>query len=225
MTRDCQTAQRAILTEPRRRDAIVDAHVAQCPACAALRQEMLAFEATLHEAVSVAVPDGLESRVLLRQSFQRQRGWYRTSVAAGLAAAAAAIMLVALLPRPLPADVMTHVETYTLVQVKPVDRSTVEQIVGRTGAHFVTPLVPVTYAKNCTIRGETAAHLVLQGGDGPITVFVMPRVRIDGDSEFRAEGLSGKIVRFGNGSIAIIGADQAYLERVRPTVTAMLSPR
>ncbi|MFN7087816.1 MAG: DUF3379 family protein [Burkholderiales bacterium] len=63
---NCFEFRRLIFAEPRRLLSKQKQHMEQCVACAALAKEMEGFEAKIHEAMMVPVPEALAERVLLR---------------------------------------------------------------------------------------------------------------------------------------------------------------
>jgi hypothetical protein len=67
---NCFEFRRKMLASPRERIREQEQHVRACAACERLAKEMESFEAGLHDAVLVPVPDGLAARVLLRRSHQ-----------------------------------------------------------------------------------------------------------------------------------------------------------
>ena len=67
---NCFEFRRLIFSEPRRLEA-EQRHMEQCAACAALAREMEVFEAKIHEAVMVPVPEALAERMLLRHKTVR----------------------------------------------------------------------------------------------------------------------------------------------------------
>ncbi len=79
------------------------------------------------------------------------------------------------------------------------------RIVPATLAVFDRDDALITYAQPCTIRGEQAPHLVVQGERGPVTIILMPNVSIAESIPVDGESVSGVILPVGDGSIAIIG--------------------
>jgi len=68
---NCFEFRRLIFAEPRRLLAEQKRHMEQCAACAGLAKEMEGFEAKIHEAMTVPVPEALAERVLLRHKTVR----------------------------------------------------------------------------------------------------------------------------------------------------------
>lgn len=68
---NCFEFRRLIFAEPRRLLSEQMQHMAQCAACAALAKDMEGFEAKIHEALMVPVPESLAERILLRHKTVR----------------------------------------------------------------------------------------------------------------------------------------------------------
>jgi len=76
----------------------------------------------------------------------------------------------------------------------------------------------ITYAMPCTINGNEAPHLVIQGQHGPVTIILMPEEGVAEATPFEGENVNGIIVPVGDGSIAIIGAREEALEPIQKRV-------
>jgi len=78
----------------------------------------------------------------------------------------------------------------------------------------------VLYASNCRFRGRTVPHLVVQAEGDPVTVLVLRNEPLEGPVSIAGRGFSGRIVPAGPGSIAVVGAAGADLERIAAQVRA-----
>ena len=76
----------------------------------------------------------------------------------------------------------------------------------------------ITYAQNCKIRGKVSPHLVIQGKNGPVTVILMPEVRVQSAETIEGESINGVILPVGDGSIAIIGEKDEDLEPIQRNI-------
>ncbi len=76
----------------------------------------------------------------------------------------------------------------------------------------------ITYAQNCKIRGKVSPHLVIQGKSGPVTVILMPQVRVQSAETIEGESIHGAILPVGDGSIAIIGEKDEDLEPIQRSI-------
>ena len=76
----------------------------------------------------------------------------------------------------------------------------------------------ITYAQNCKIKGKVSPHLVIQGKNGPVTVILMPEVRVLNAETIDGENINGVILPVGDGSIAIIGEKDEDLEPIQNSI-------
>jgi hypothetical protein len=72
----------------------------------------------------------------------------------------------------------------------------------------------VLHVSNCRFRRRAVLHLVVQAAGGPVTVLVLRDEPVDGPVSIAGRGFSGRIVPVGSGSIAVIGATGADLDRI-----------
>ena len=98
---NCLDARRRLLTEPGSQDPALGRHLAACDACAAQATRSARLEHIVRDAARIPVPEGLASRVLLRQEFDHQAIEQRPARARArpASAAAAALLLAAALTR------------------------------------------------------------------------------------------------------------------------------
>jgi hypothetical protein len=78
----------------------------------------------------------------------------------------------------------------------------------------------VLYAETCRFRGRSVPHLVLQSEGGPVTVLVLRDMPVGAAESFTGSGFSGRIAPAGPGSIAVVGATGADLQRIAAQVRA-----
>ncbi len=76
----------------------------------------------------------------------------------------------------------------------------------------------ITYAQDCVIRGHHVPHLVMQGEHGPVTILLMPEIRVSAPQTITGENVNGVILPVGDGSIAIIAEREESLGRIERKV-------
>lgn len=187
-------------------------HERGCPACARNARELRELERHLARAVQVPVPRGLEWRILARQSLRRpqRRRWY-----AGVAIAAslvAALVVVLSGPTPQPQTALAQaVVSYLAVRPAatavraPITQAELTEVMEPLGLQFEAAAGPLSDARPCRIRGQQAAHLVIEGEKGPIDVLVMPAEQIRRRHLVKAGDLEILVVPCPRGSMAIVG--------------------
>ncbi len=84
------------------------------------------------------------------------------------------------------------------------DASYVENVFDRAGVRMQGGMGDVSYAHVCLFRGERVVHLVVQGKDGPVTILLLPHIRVARNMPVDEDGFHGVIVPAGQGSIAIV---------------------
>lgn len=224
-TSHCLEVRRVLGAEPQRRDSAILAHCQSCVACAAYLRDMLALDARLDRALAVPVPEGLEARIVLDASLKHDR---RTRPVTWLALAASLVLAVGIgttlwwnrMPAemPLTAALVQHVrnpqEADAIVPGQPLiaQVSLVQGVLDKVGAHINGGLNDVTYARVCPFRGRLVAHLVVRGKDGPVTILLLPHIKVDQPRHFNEDGFRGMLEPAGTGSIAILANNPSPMQ-------------
>lgn len=189
---NCFELRRLILADPRRRTGEQEEHLAQCASCAALAKEIQGFEAAIHHAASVPVPEGLAERVILRRTMNR-------SARAGMWALAASVVVAVGLgayfyagPGPEDEDRVVAAAqlgarhpavaaiTYVLDEEPRLLRETPQldtAVVRRALAHLGLKLpdtVAMRYLGKCPVPGGVGEHVVLETAFGRVTLILVP---------------------------------------------------
>ena len=113
-------------------------------------------------------------------------------------------------------DVLSHVEDEvpTVAAGGPAPAESVSRVLEQGGIRLRPGAWEVVYAKTCRFRGRSVPHLVLQTKGGPMTVLVLRDEPVDAAESFTGSGFSGRIEPAGPGSIAVVAAAGADLERI-----------
>lgn len=118
-------------------------------------------------------------------------------------------------------EIIAHLdhEPYALrVTDEPVSDTRLSRIVPANLATLDHSAGLITYAQNCKIKGKVSPHLVIQGKNGPVTVILMPEVRVQSAETIEGQSINGVILPVGDGSIAIIGEKDEDLEPIQRSV-------
>jgi hypothetical protein len=123
---------------------------------------------------------------------------------------------------PLGPVVLEHVvaEPEALADATPLGAAAIAELLERDGVRLLPGSGPVTHASRCRLRGHPAVHLVLQAEGGPVTLLVLRHERVDAPVSFAGDGFSGRIVPNGPGSLAVVGASGADLDRIAARMQA-----
>jgi len=113
-------------------------------------------------------------------------------------------------------DVLSHMEDEVpaVAAGGPVPAERVSRVLEQGGIRLRPGAGEVVYAKTCRFRGRSVPHLVLQSEGGPVTVLVLREEPVDAPTSFTGGGFSGRIEPAGPGSIAVVAAAGADLERI-----------
>lgn len=213
---DCKQVRLAVGGDPLNLPSDVQQHLAGCAACRKFRDETLALEGHIKAALELPLHR-------FRDSTRRRAPVRRFALAASVLVA----LMVgggAWLFRPQPAlasEVAEHVrhESGSWALQRRLSQEEIAAVLARAGVHFDSSL-PVVYASPCVLRGYVAPHLVVQTGQGPVTVMLLPGEKIAQRQVFVEDGLEGVLLPAGDGSVAVLTQGGAVPEA---TEAALLS--
>ncbi len=187
------------------------------------------FEALLSRALRIEVPEAASRRM----AAPRYGQWRWMAVAAGVLLAVGIsvrwLQDYGYLPTGnLASDVVAHIHhepAAVRIPVVPegdaVPEPDVDAVVLAGGARLEHLQPMVRYAKLCPFRGETVAHLVVQGEAGPVTVLLLPHERVDHPVPVDEDGFVGTIAPLEiGGSIAVVGQPGESLVEIQREVAA-----
>ena len=229
---NCENWRQRLAEDPARTDPEFDRHAADCAACAAYRARLLRAETLIHQALRFDIgavqagPGAVEGA--------RGRGWvsWLSGAAAGLLVGVTLWGLFGsgayLPPEALATEVTQHwyhePDAWRPSTVGVADAVLTDVLDGEAVLDLAA-LATVSYAKTCWVAGRWIPHLVVQGPAGPYMVLLMPGRDLASPVplELPEEGLSGRIVPAGGGSIAVLGGGRAdELARMESSIIAAL---
>lgn len=219
---NCLEFRHICITTPGVHDTAYIAHQQKCPSCAMFAKEVGKFDHSLHEAVNVSPPTGLDARILLRQSLSRDRrsrmNYYFSGALAASLLLAISMVFVTLHKQELVLEqaVIAYVNNNPQSQItgQYVQKNELEYLFTSVNMKLDGDLGTVKYAKPCYIRDQISLHLTLVGSKGPVTVLVMPESPVDDTINLKNAGLHGIIVPCPKGSMAILGSPGEALDQV-----------
>jgi anti-sigma factor RsiW len=208
-------------------------HAATCEACAAFTAEMQALDAKISKALAIDVPELAmpelepvdDDKVVTLQPGRNRKILDWIAIAAGFAVAA--IIGIQLMDgstdngMTLEQEILAHIdhEPGAFRETEnPVSDERLSRVINSSVGTMNRSVGLITYAQSCVINGHTVPHLVMQGENGPITLILMPDESVDSASTFSGENVSGVILPHGNGSIAIIGANEKVVGEIEEQV-------
>ena len=202
-----------------------------CNPCREYRDEMMALDLKIVQALSVPVPElvmpelpeaEIENVVALPVR-RRFVGVARYAIAATVVIAAFLSFRIFNTPvyPSLAEEILAHLdhEPYSLrITDERVSDRRLSRIVPASVANMNHEAGLITYAQSCVINGRKVPHLVIQGKNGPVTILLMPDEMIDSAVELEGESINGVILPVGSGSIAIIGEEDENLGTIQENV-------
>jgi len=213
---NCLEFRRRFEREPTLRDEELDRHHRECPGCASFASRVLRFDRRLQSAMRVEVPEGLASRMLLRQSFDTHaaRPWWRRRQVYAIAAALLLSVGVTTTTVQRQPDVsglgrevvaMATMATYALTSTAPVSGRQVNAALQPVGLAITGAVGRVTFAGRCVIKGRAAGHLVIRGAHAPVMVFLMPDENVGREKIVHGTKLDALLLPAAGGAIAVVG--------------------
>jgi hypothetical protein len=211
---NCIDFRREALVQPLRLAAAAGDHAAGCETCGPFLARLREMDAELHQAMSIAVPDGLAERVLVAHGTRRGRAPWGWAIAASvlLVAGLAWVAPGMFFGRTLAGEAIAHVihEPQSFRLVSDHSEGMLPKELAAQGVRLARELGRVTYATLCPTSAGKAQHLVVSTAAGPVTLLLFPS-----DSTRRrravveADGYAAITLPAARGSIAIVAASRA----------------
>ena len=221
--------------EPSSDDEMIRQHLADCAECKQFANNLGSFESSLKSVSNVEVPDGLASRILLRQRLatgqnRRQR----------VAMATATVFLLGFIgvfsgfltnglnifgSDSLEQVVLQHVndELHHLNDHKNLSIEQLNSVLeGHASKIQALPGRTINYAGACPIRKNQGAHVIVDSDTGPITILFMTGEFVRGRSQLNDARFQGVIIPTEQGSMAIIGEDPQQIEQLERELAVQL---
>lgn len=230
----CLEARRELQADPARPSAALRAHLADCESCAAAARRARALDERLAEALRVPVPDGLADRLLLAQTTRARHRFQRSAFAL---AATVVLSLTAALAWQFgvrPVNEARALETYVVEHIRsepqafeaaePVPREAVVSLLAEYGLELAGTVDDITFLARCPTPSGTGLHFVVRTDRGPVTAIYMPGQRVDGRIAVNDVGLSGYVMPFRSGALALVGVPGMQLDGVTRQVTEAIKP-
>jgi len=208
-------------------------HLSECSDCQAYRREMQALDLKLGRALALDVPDlvmpelpAIDTENVVTLADRRRMTtptWF---------AVAATVLLAAVIGvrfagddgaahQALADEVLAHVThepMALMVTDQAVHDDRLHEVVPASIANMDHSAGLITFAETCPINGNEVPHLVIQGEHGPVTILLLPNEKLSGAIALDNGSSHGVILPVGDGSIAIIGAQEEKLENIQKQV-------
>ncbi len=227
---NCLEFRRRKLTAPDDTDEALVAHARECQHCRQFSAELLELDDGLRRAIDVPLPENLDAKIMLRQSFQSSRGakrWQWLGIAASLLAVAVLITAVTRTPpSTLDEKLVAHVgfeEMLVSGRTTYLDAGAVAAAIAEAGIEASIGFEQVLHAHPCVIDDRLVAHLIVRDGDEEFTVLLTP-FGVDAPHTFASDGWEGIIEPTDFGAVAVLSPDASRTQRLRQIMSRMGAP-
>lgn len=209
---NCLDFRRICLVEPSSRDPRILIHLYHCSCCKSFRKRLLAAENEMHAAMQVDVPDSLGRKIVFdteMQSYSEPQGFRWQMFAAGMVMAVALGVGLATytVKRNVVPVLAMHIADDPLHMSPPQAdaKQRLDQVMRHLGGTWVGDKPAFTHAKVCLVKERAAAHLVVAGVQGPVTVFLIPNLSAAKREDVAVDGQVAAVHKLGKGSMALFG--------------------
>lgn len=222
------TFRKELLSNPNMDDSIVEAYLRKHPEACEFIAEVKGLDKAICQTLQIPVPEGLQEKIILQQSFEQQAedSWWQSPKWA-MAASFSLVMIIAAVwfsedkpfetPLQMQDAVIEHVIEH-VVEAPELLESTdtkrmddLQQLFASVGASLNRPIDYMAYADECSVGGKTALHLILDEKQGPVTIIVIPGEKIDAMQAFTHSGYQGELIPVTGGVVAIVGESYEQL--------------
>lgn len=215
----CLDFRREKLADPRRLSPAAHEHLQGCPVCRAFARRTDAAEAQARQVLSVAVPEGLSERVLLRVHHGKLRPWRAMALAATVLLSFGIGML-QWQPRAAPdyaRFAIEHVlhEPQAFTEHRLADPSQFRFVLANFGGRMHRSIGSVRYMKLCPVPEGTGWHIVLDTEYGPATLLLIPGRQVRRPTAtVQMKGYVARALPGGQGHYAIITESPQALDAI-----------
>ncbi|NMP32984.1 DUF3379 domain-containing protein [Thalassotalea sp. M1531] len=218
--------RRSIYADPKNQDAEVIAAKNADPARAQFAKEIEQLDDQIASALNVPVPDDLCNKLILRQamaSHQQQKRKSRVHLALAASVAFAVGLTVNFLQF---SSAYADIGDYALAHVyheegvfnnnatANVTLASVNNKMSTFNGSFVQNVGKLIAADYCRFDGVKSLHLVYQGKNSPVNVFIVPeRGEVAFSQTFSDSKLNGQSLTFGENHVIIVGDKSEVLSQ------------
>lgn len=225
-TMDDLQFRRTIYADPNSTDEDLLAAKKADPAKQQCADELIKLDKKIYQAMNIDVPDDLYNKVMLKQSFQSHQQQKRKS-RIQLAMAASVAFAVGLSVNFMQSsNAYSDLGDYAIAHVNheanlfnnqstaQVTLASLNQQMAPYKGSFTQSLGHLISASHCDFGGIQVLHLVYQGKEHPVTVFVVPpNDGLTFDANFAKGNLHGEAQQFKNADIVVVSDKTESLQQ------------
>ena len=218
--------RRILYADPNCTDEEVLAAIADDPKKQAFYKELKQLDKEMHQASQIKVPDDLVHKLILRQTMASHKSSkVRNRIQLAMAASVAFVVGVSftmwqqnnLLDLSKQAIAHVHYEgDYALQAQENLSLQQVNAKLAKFGGEFSEDIGRVYYANFCDFENVRSLHMVLEGENGKVSVFVVPH-----NNAYLAEGsssdtrYSSQAIDLKRASIIVVGEEGSNLSEMQ----------
>ncbi len=228
--------RRQLYASPRQHNSDIKQAILRDPNKRQFADEMLDFEQKLEQVYQVDVPEDLASRIILKQSIDKQKQsdqkknrWY-----IGIAASVAFLVgltvnsglnpllsqstpdLASLMIEHAQQDMIHHFSSPEKIQSAQVSLTNVNQKLNGFGAQLNGDFATIRSVNFCQMRDVRALHLIVQGETGLVNIFIMHPIKsIDTLPSIQGDILKGQGQRYPSADLMYIGNKTEDLSKIQ----------
>lgn len=218
--------RRRIYADPNCKDENVKHAANEDPARLDFWNELKNLDSKMQQASQVKVPDDFAHKLILRQSMDSHRkSKQRNRIHLALAASIAFVfgvsftMLQQQSQISLSEHALAHVYhegAYALEAKEDISLQQLNAKLARFGGELSENVGQIFYANFCDFENIQSLHLVMQGEQGRVSVFVVPHSEeYSPDGSFGDGMLKGDSVYFSRASVMIVGEQSQDIEQIK----------
>lgn len=215
--------RRTIFADPRCNDESVKQAASKDLKKQDFWNELKKLDSKMHQASKLTVPEGFAEKLILRQSMQSHaRSKVRTRIQLALAASVAFVFGVSFTMWQLQDQVdlgehalahVYHEGNHALGAQENISLQQVNAKLARYGGQLNESIGQVLYANFCDFEGVQSLHLVMQGAQDKVTVFIFPHHKGQKlKDHFDDNRMIGQSLDFSKASLVIIGEDSGDVD-------------
>jgi hypothetical protein len=230
--------RRMLLSEPKLRNKEINEAIENSEANQLFADDILSFDNKIEQAMKVDVPDDLADRILFNHSTRSEKKSFTKQMLAMAASAAFAAgliigqvnwtpLLIGSAHASLADTAVEHVihESPFVNNLDEKVNSTQINAKLRPFAYQFTETFPyhVYYLNHCGFGNSNALHMVFQGEQGRITLFVT-NIGTEQTIDFNKDGMSGIVVPIEGSSVILVGEEGEDIQRIAANLTSIIKP-
>jgi hypothetical protein len=218
--------RRTLYADPNCKDEQILAAIADDPKKQAFCEELKQLDKNMHQASQVKVPGDLVHKLLLRQTMQSHRASkVRNRIHLAMAASVAFVVGVSFTMWQqhnllnIADQAIAHVYqegSYALEANNNVSLQQVNAKLAQFGGEFTEELGEVYYANFCDFENVRSLHMVMQGENGKVSVFVIPHDDShDAKGSATARGYQSQAMDVKRASIVVVGEEGVDIQGMK----------